>query len=249
MIKIFNKFQINSTIFIVVSVGALVLFVLIYVLIFNLGQSVLYPAPMVSDKYYLNSAYKVGDPLITKEPGLKDALAGPIISANDPSYGKSDAPVTIVIFSDFQCTFCHEQEQGLKKAINDNQDSVRLIWKDYPDMSVNNSESYQAAIAGRCADAQDKFWEYHDLLFGSNKKLDKSVFIDLAKELDLDTKDFQKCLDSENAKKLVYENVLEANALNINGIPFVYINDKEVLGQSTSEDLIKLIRAELKQEK
>lgn len=245
MINLFKKFQINSTIFIVVSVVALVLFVALYVLVFNLGQSTLHPAPMVSDKYYLNEDYKIGDPLITKEPGLKDILAGPIISTNDPSYGKTDAPVTIVIFSDFECAFCYEQEQGLKKAINDSKDSVRLIWKDYPDVSAADSSSYQAAIAGRCADEQDKFWEYHDLLFQNKQKSDRASFVILAKELDLDVSDFQDCLKSDAAKKRVNENIIEANALNINGVPFVFINDQEVLGQSTAEDLTKLIKAEI----
>lgn len=245
MSKFFKKNGVDTTLFIVSSLVAFVMFGSLYLVILNLGKSAVDPSPLVSDKYYLNTEYRVGDPLITKQPSLRDILAGPIISANDPSFGRIDAPVTIVTFSDFQCSFCYEQEKGLKEAIGDNKDNIRMIWKDYPDMSSQNSESYKAAVAARCAGEQGKFWEYHDLLFDNNQNLYDGTYARIAQEIGLNGSEFKKCQQSEEVKNKINENVTEANALGISGVPFVYINDQEVLGQSSAEELMRLIDLEM----
>lgn len=196
------------------------------------------------DKVYLNNDYKNDDPFITKNPGLKDMLTGPIISKSDPFLGAEKAPVTLVIFSDFQCSVCHKQEAVLKQILEKYKDKVRLIWKDYPDRRVN-SDSFQASLAGRCANEQGKFWEYHDLLFANSSQLNKDRFVELSKELNLGENKFNDCLAKLKYQKNVSDNVLEANALNINGVPFIYVNDQEVLGEISVDDLSKMVEKEL----
>lgn len=245
----FKKENLSPTVFIVISVSALILFIFLYIIssVILFGTS---PSKQVvksvnnEDKYYLNKNYEQVDPYMTKNPNLKDILAGPIISSADPGIGQKNAPVVMVQFSDFECDFCAQQEEVLKRIKKKYNESLRIIWKDYPEPDYNSS-SYAAAMASRCAQNQDKFWEYHDFLFKNNKKLDENIFYRGAKDLGLNLDIFEKCLDDSKTRKKIDENILEANALDIPGVPFLYINDQEIMGNLSEEDLEKIIQNEL----
>lgn len=208
-------------------------------------SSFLFTKSIEGDKVYLNEKEEEGDPLLTKVDNLKDVLAGPIISQNDPMLGNNQAKVALVIFSDFQCAVCQKQEAVFKQIVEKYKEKVRLIWKDYPDKNVS-SPSFQASLAGRCANEQGKFYPYHDLLFANSQQLNRDKFLELARQLDLKEKDFKTCLESEKYKKEVNDNILEANALDINGVPFIYVNDKEIMGEIDVDELSKMVEMELK---
>ena len=197
-----------------------------------------------SGKYYLNKNYSEGDLLITKVPNLKDILTGPIITDLDPNLGAKNAPITIVEFSDFECDFCHEQEQMLKQILDKYQNKIRLIWKDYPE-SNEDSISFQAAIAARCAEKQNQFWAFHDLLYQNSNNLTRLKFLNFADQLDLNRAKFVRCLDNDNIKQLIKNNIKEANALNIKGVPCIYVNDQEVMEEISFEELRRIVEIEL----
>ena len=196
------------------------------------------------ERFYLNENYRDNDSLITKRPNLRDMLAGPIISAQDPSIGDKSAPVVIVVFSDFECGFCHRQEENLIKLVKEYKDKIRLVWKDYP-LADKNSISFKAALAARCAQKQGEFWPYHDLIFADNNDLNKDEFLKIAGSLNLDIQAFKDCLVGGLPQELILDNIKEANALDINGVPFVYINDQEIMGEAGYDDLKKIIDKEL----
>lgn len=197
-------------------------------------------------KYYLNEEFSQNDPFITRVPNLKDMLAGPIISPADPSLGSQEAPVAIVVFSDYECSFCQTQEELLKKIIDEYGDKIRLIRKDYPDSDIS-SISYQAAIAARCAALQNNFWQYHDRLYENDSILGEDLYYKVAESLGLDLNSFEKCFEGMNGgvAELINDNIEEADALDINGVPFIYINDQEIMGQIDQEDLKRIIEIEL----
>ena len=238
--------QFIKTIFIIASVAALLIMVLLGVLLKTIGQKQPQaPLSIEEDQISANPNYQNPDPLITKNPSLKDMLGGPIISKRDPSLGDREARVTIVQYSDFSCQFCQVQEQHLKELVAKNKYRVRLFWKDYPE-SNEDSESFRAAVAARCAQAQDQFWPYHDLLYEFNS-FDPASFVRIAELLKLDLNQFNICLSSEEAKQLVRDNIEEADALNINGVPFIFINNQSVLGASSYPELENIVKSELAQ--
>ncbi len=198
----------------------------------------------INNKYFLNKDYSHNDPYMTKTPNLKDMLNGPIINTVDPAIGSQNAKVFIVQFSDFACEYCYNQEKKIKKILEKYKDQVMMIWKDYPENDLN-SESYQSAIHARCAQEQNKFWEFHDELYSNVKNLNKQTYYKIAEKLKLNLDEFNLCIDSEKVKNLINDNILEANALDINGIPFIYINDQEVMGEINFEDLEKIIEVEI----
>lgn len=247
-IYMFKKEKFSTLLFISASILVLVfLFIFYYFASFSLTEMLLddgFAKDAQVDKIYLKDGYKNDDPFITKNPDLKDMLDGPIISQSDPFLGAVQAPVTLVIFSDFQCSVCHKQEAILKQVLDKYGDKVRLIWKDYPDKDVA-SGSFQASLAGRCANEQGKFWEYHDLLFANSGQLTGDKFVELSKESELNSAKFDNCLTTLKYQREINDNILEANALDITGVPFIYVNDQEVLGEISIEDLSKIIEKEL----
>lgn len=237
-----KKKNFPTTLFVIVSLCAFVFFGLLYIV----SQSSLSSPKEDFYSYFFSREKSQGDPFVTSELALKDILSGPIISFNDPFMGYLDAPVVIVNFSDFECAFCHEQEKVIKKIIEEYGGKVSYVWKDFPEL-VSYSNSWKSAVAARCADEQDKFWEYHDLLFVHVATEDKSrdFYVDLAKQLDLRESDFQRCLDNPEIATLVHSNILEAQALDVYGIPFFYINDTGFMGELNEEELKEMIDAEL----
>jgi len=240
-----NKNKLFYKLFIIGSL--LVVLLLIFVFIFAIMsqyRSEIRKKVFLPDKYYFKENKQADDPYITRNPNLRDILAGPIISVADPIMGDERAPVVIVEYSDFICEYCAEQEQLLKKIVSDYKYKVRLIWKDYPELD-QDSASYQAAIAGRCAQEQEQFWPYHDLLYEYHDRLNLETFIEIAEILKLDVKEFSACLLSDEIKNLIEDNIAEANALDITGIPFVYVNSQEIMGRIEYDDLKKIVEIEL----
>jgi protein-disulfide isomerase len=246
----FNKNKFPVLLFIIASCVSVIVLFFIY-LIFTLNWSYFKFSQLEisenikqdNDYYFINENYNE-DPYTTKKPRLKDMLAGPIINSIDPSMGNSEASVYIVEFSDYECSYCAKQEQVLKKVLQKYEDRVRLIWKDYP-KTDKNSASYNAAVAARCAKEQDKFWPYHDFLFNKNKELGKDAFLRVADLLELDMDLFNSCLDNPKVKRYIDDNIKEADALGITGVPFIYVNKQEIMGEISEDELIRIIEIEL----
>lgn len=194
--------------------------------------------------YNLKDNFEEADPLMTKVPQFDDMLAGPIISADDPQLGNPEAKINLVLFADYECSYGQEQIKTLKNVAAKHPEA-RLIWKDYPNTDTV-SLSYQAAVAGRCAAEQNKFWEYNELLFANNQRLEKELFINLADQLNLDQEAFENCLKSENANLKIKDNIDEANALQITGVPFLFINSQEIMGKADADEIERIIKLEEK---
>jgi len=235
----------NSNKFIIFSLTALVLFaaVIFFIVpsIFSTEQNNLL-ANSEDDKktFYLNENYSEDDPLLTIIPDLEDMITGPIITDVDPAIGSAEAKINIVAYTDFECSYCYSAINEVKKIQQEMPEVIKFIHKDFP--SNNQSKpSFQAAVAGRCADEQNKFWEMADELYKNSDDLKKEVFTNTAKKIGLNQNKFKDCLNSKKAKNLVLDNIKEANALRIIGIPLFYINNQEILGEVSYDELKKII--------
>ncbi len=244
MFKLFKKKEnFPSALFVSSSLSALALLIGILFLIQLDANLRSFIGKSQTNKIYLKETKPSDDMLITKVPNLKDILAGPIITDADPNIGNPSSKVQIVEFSDFTCQYCQEQEKLLNNAVN--KYKINLIWKDYPETSAD-TVSYKAAVAARCAQEQGKFWEYHDELFSLKKSAyNNDTFTQIAKELKMDAKKYNTCLNGSTAKKLINNNIEEANMLDIKGVPFIYVNNQEIMGETTWEELSRIIETEL----
>jgi protein-disulfide isomerase len=140
---------------------------------------------------------------------------------NDPRLGPEKAPVQIVEFADYECPYCQNVNEDLKKVRDQFGEQVSLVYKDFP-LPMHPLAS-RAAEAARCAGEQGKFWEFHDLLFAS-KKLHTTELKEQARAMKLDGGRFDKCLDTGEQGALVKKDSQEAQRLGLQGTPSFFIN-------------------------
>ncbi|PIP67288.1 MAG: hypothetical protein COV79_00890 [Parcubacteria group bacterium CG11_big_fil_rev_8_21_14_0_20_41_14] len=169
-------------------------------------------------------------------------ITRPILYEQSPRTGPSSAKITIYEYADFNCPSCKAQSADLNRAIEKYKSSVRLVWKDFPFLSAS---SKQAAIAARCAKAQEKFWEYHDWLFNNQNILSDAAFESGAQLFGLNTLAFTQCLQDDTIENLVEQDFREGQALGIDSTPTIVIGDVGLVGVSSYQDLEAAIINEL----
>lgn len=161
-----------------------------------------------------------------------------------PQEGPDNAKLTLVIFSDFHCPFCKRVEPTIDQIMQNYKGKVRKIWRHYPLPFHQGAD--RAAEASECAFEQKKFWEYHKALFDNlgNTKDDASLK-NLAKQIGLDTKKFDSCLDSGKYKAVVQADTQKGNQVGVNGTPAVFVNGDLVSGAQPYESFDQIIKKKL----
>jgi len=163
-------------------------------------------------KYKANIVYKGPEPVVQ------------IISVDDdPSTGPATAPVTIVMFSDFQCSACSATHPLLKKAMAAFPGKIRFVVRDYPLESIHEN-GFRAALAANAANAQGKFAEYTEILYANQDKLDDASLKKYAAGLGLNVAQFELDFNSEKTVAEVRKDMADGNAYGINSTPTIYIN-------------------------
>jgi len=168
---------------------------------------------------------------LRKTAAIKMELKPPMVNvATDgaPVRGNANAPVTIVEFSDFQCPFCARAEGEIVKVRDTYKDQVKIVYKDYP-LPIH-SNAPKAAEASRCAGEQDKYWEYHDVLFANHSALEVPNLKKFATDLKLDTAKFDTCLDSGKYADEIAKDMAEGSRVGVSGTPAFFINGRLLSG-------------------
>lgn len=162
-----------------------------------------------------------------------------------PFKGDSDAKVTIVEFSDFQCPFCSKGAQVLTALEKKYGNKVKIVFKNYP--LPFHAQARIAAEASLCANEQSvkSFWKMHDAMFTDQSKLDKDNLIATAKKAGVKEAEFKACLESGKYKAKVDSDVAEGAALGIKSTPTFFINGKLISGAQPIEVFSDVIDSEL----
>ena len=155
--------------------------------------------------------------------GQLPVTTAPSVGVNDPTRGSQDANVTIIEYGDFQCEDCATVEPALEQVLETYPKQVRLVWKDFPVTTVHFAAE-QAALAARCAQEQNAFWEMHDFLLSHQDRFGAELFGEGAKTLGLDVAQYQECQESGVRLELVRQSLLEGKALGVSGAPTFFIN-------------------------
>lgn len=158
--------------------------------------------------------------------------------------GNPHAPVTIVEFSDFQCPFCRAAEATVRKILAKYPDKVSLAYRDFPLRGIH-PYAQKAAEAARCAQAQGKFWAYHDRLMQNPPQLDQKSLKADAGSLHLKEKEFDSCLSSDKYAPAVQKDIDAGRALGLTGTPGFFINGEFLSGAQPEAVFDKIIQADL----
>jgi predicted DsbA family dithiol-disulfide isomerase/uncharacterized membrane protein len=154
--------------------------------------------------------------------------------------GPADAPVQLVVYSDFQCGFCRQLAPVLHRVHSEFPQDVAIVFRNFP-LDVH-PRAFPAAVAAECAGEQGAFWEYHDKLFAEGGDLEEGRLIALAASLGLDQARFTACLRSAPPRQQVEADLREATALDLPGAPAVFLNGRRVDGPLNYEQLLQRIQ-------
>ncbi|MAF80680.1 disulfide bond formation protein DsbA [bacterium] len=145
-----------------------------------------------------------------------------LVRAHSPFAGPADAAVTVVEFADFQCPACGSLHPVLELVKEANPD-VRFVFRQFPLTQIHEF-AQGAAEASLAANAQGKFWEYHDLLFENQSQLTRDDLITHAGTVGLDVSRFTSELDEAVYRSEVGDDRTDGNILGVRGTPTLYIN-------------------------
>jgi protein-disulfide isomerase len=177
--------------------------------------------------------------------------------ADGKALGEPGAPITILVFSDFQCPFCGvlattTEEQVIEQYVNTGQ--ARLEYKHYivVDANVGGSESRDAAEASECAAEQGQFWNYHNFVFGNQQGEGRGAFAErrlkaFAEAIGLDMGRFNACFDSNRYAGAVRADEALGRQMGLTGTPTVFINGFKVESPLDLSEYQRIISAQLQQ--
>ena len=155
---------------------------------------------------------------------------------DDPmAMGEVDAPVVMVAYSEFQCTFCGKFARDTEPTLVDKyvkDGTLRIEWRDFPYLGP---ESTVAARGGRAAAAQGKFWEFEEAMYAeqlppNSGNLDEDYLAAIAEDIGLDVDRFRKDLADPAAEDAVKQDFAEGQAIGVTGTPAFVINGVPVIG-------------------
>jgi len=175
-------------------------------------------------------------------PAPGGAQAVPV-RADDPARGNPRAPVTVAVFSDFQCPFCSRAVPTLKQVEQAYGNQVRVVWKHQP--LAMHPQAMPAALAAEAAREQGKFWEMHDKLFENQRALDPQSLERYGKELGLDLARFRAAQQDPKLRARVEEDQALAARLGISGTPTFLVNGERVVGAQPFDKFKEVIDAQL----
>lgn len=165
------------------------------------------------------------------------------VKAEGPSKGDPKAPVTIVEFSDYECSYCAGAEATVKRVLEQYPGKVRLVFQSFP-LSIH-ANAVKASEAALCAGEQGRYWEMHEKLFASQNALGMDSLKAYARALALDPIAFDRCLASGRMAAVVASNKKLGESAGVNSTPSFFVNGRPLSGSQPFERFRELIDWEL----
>lgn len=167
-----------------------------------------------------------------------------------PIRGKQDAPVTLVLFEDFQCPYCSQLAGNVEGLLDQRPDDVRVAFVHFPmHQSCNEAElakslhhrACAASFASVCAQAQGEFWGMHDILFLHSQHLADEDLRDYASTLGLDLPAFDACMLAPETREKVLADTRIAKEIGVRGTPTYFMNGRRLAGAHPTEVLVAAV--------
>lgn len=152
--------------------------------------------------------------------------------------GPDDAPVTVVVMSDFECPFCGRNVATIDRLRRACGKTLRISVRPFP--LTGHPHARLAAEAAVAAAAQGKFWPYHDLLFAHQQALTRADLERYARGIGLDMARFVHDLDNHTYLREIVRSIADASALGVRSTPTLFVNGSPIRG-AKPYDVIKAV--------
>jgi protein-disulfide isomerase len=197
----------------------------IYIVLGVVGVAIIIAAAII-----IPSALPAGD-FVTITPQSRPMVDGKAL-------GDPNAPVTIEVFEDFQCPACKSFTEQIEPQIIDTYvatGEVYYIFRHFPfiDDRAPRNESDQAASASMCARDENRFWDYHDMLFANWDGENQGAFNDkrlvaFAEAIGLDMAAFNTCFEANDHEEEIKSEEQLGRDSGVTGTPSVMVNGRIV---------------------
>lgn len=190
----------------------------------------------------------VSGPAWAEEPRVtREALVVAVERGPAAAKGRTEAPITVVEFSDFRCGFCRKFWKETLPRIEAEYVQTGKVRFVYRHLVALGPPSARAAEAAECAAEQGRFWSYHDLLF---ERAPSTTFTDgtlreYARALGLDPTTFDACLASGRHTDRIQNESIVARSLGASGTPTFLINGRLLIGAHPFETFKRVLDVEL----
>lgn len=152
---------------------------------------------------------------------------------DSPYRGPEDAKVTIVEFSDFQCPYCIKLYKVLDQLEEKYPDDIKHVFKHFP--LRMHKQARLAAKAALAAGEQGKFWEMREKLYDNSRSINLDNIMKFATELELDIEQFKKSLNDSKYERMISEDLIDGELVDVRGTPSIYINGRIYVGKRSVE--------------
>jgi Na+/H+ antiporter NhaA len=169
-------------------------------------------------------------------------LSDDIDPSRDHIRGPEDAPVTLLEYGDFECTYCGQAEDAIRELLASFGDDVRYVWRHLPLNDVH-PHAQLAAEASEAAAAQGRFWDMHDILLTHQGELRPRDVTSYAKQLGLDAARIAEDLRRREHAPRVSEDVASADESGVSGTPTFFVNGRRHYGPYDIATLTETVRA------
>ncbi len=162
---------------------------------------------------------------------------------DDPYLGAEDAPVVIVEFSDFFCSYCKRHfDQTFKPLLENYGEHIRYVYRDFARLTP---ESALASEAAQCAFEQGKFWEFRADFFSNQESLGREFYLETAANHELDMEAYTACLDERRYLDEVEIDGLDGQLAGVRGTPGFFINGQILSGAQPYSIFERMTQREL----
>ncbi|OGL40418.1 MAG: hypothetical protein A2043_01380 [Candidatus Schekmanbacteria bacterium GWA2_38_9] len=153
---------------------------------------------------------------------------------NPPSKGTMDGHVTIVEFSDFECSYCAKVQPTISKVLDEYKNEVKLLFRHFP-LTHFHKNAFKASLAAEAARKHGKFWTMHDKMFDNQQNIKEEDLLKYAAELKLDIDEFKKAMNSQEVKDIVERDMQLGKEFGVLATPTFFVNGRMFLGNKPIE--------------
>src|SRR5690606_30495180 len=170
------------------------------------------------------------------------------VSADDHVLGNPGAPVTLVMYGDFQCPACKEEAEVIARAWNEIGNRVQLVFRHYP--LDTHRHAFVAARYAEAAGQQGRFWDMYNLLYAEqalwSSTPDAAQAIErLAAEIGLDMDQLRRDVDTAPLRDKIVADQRGGTRAGVRATPSLFVNGRLVANPRSAVELVALVaRAE-----
>ncbi len=158
--------------------------------------------------------------------------------------GDKNAEIVLIEFSDYQCPYSKKAQPTVRRVLDEYMGKTYYAFIDYP--LPFHQDALKTHEAARCAGEQGKYPEYNKKIFDNQKSLGVDALKKYAKDLGLEEKAFEACLDSGKFSEKIQHSIEQGKNSGVSGTPAFFINGIMLSGAQPFEAFQEVVNTEIK---